>query len=270
MKRKDTHTMINLRDPASIRARRPLLVAHRGGVITPDAPENSLAAIRLAAAHGYDMVELDVREARDEEPVLFHGLLGSRLDIDCGVERAVEELTSQELAEIRYRASDETIPTLDRALALCRSLHLGVMLDLKPAIPSRPFLQRVAALVEEHHLDAASVTIEQHPLAREVLAGPVIQRVSPGDFQRAMDGEVVSLQDQFWFGWAAELSNAAAARLQQNGAFILVSINSFHYPAHAHAVLAQQDIQRLLAAGVDGFQIDSVYGDFLVSQDWQS
>jgi glycerophosphoryl diester phosphodiesterase len=262
--------MINLRDPASIRARRPLLVAHRGGVITPDAPENTLAAIRLAATRGYDMVELDVREARDGEPVLFHGLLGSRLDIDCGVDRAVEELTSQELAEIRYRASDETIPTLARALALCRSLRLGVMLDLKPAAPSRTFLQRVAALVEAHDLGAASVTITQHSLAREVLARQVIQRVSTADCQRALEGEAVSLEGQFWFGWAAELPDAAVARLQDSGAFILVSINSFHYPAHAHTALARQDIQRLLAAGVDGFQSDSVYEDFLVSQNSRS
>lgn len=263
MTRESPHTIINLRDPASIRARRPLLVAHRGGVIAPDAPENSLAAIRLAAAHGYDMVELDVREARDGEPVLFHGLMGGRLDIDCGVDRAVEELTSQELAAIRYRASDQTIPTLDRALALCRSLRLGVMLDLKPALPSRPFLQRIAALVQAHDLGAASVTIEQHPLAREVLAGPVIQRVAEGDFRRVLEGEAVPLQGQFWFGWAAELPDAAVARLQESGAFILVSINSFHYPPHAHATLAGQDIRRLLAAGVEGFQIDAQYEPFL-------
>ncbi len=264
MTRQSPPTIINLHDPASIRARRPLLVAHRGGVIAPDAPENSLAAIRLAAAHGYDMVELDVREARDGEPVLFHGLMGGRLDIDCGVDRAVEELTSQELAAIRYRASDQTIPTLDRALALCRSLRLGVMLDLKPALPSRPFLQRIAKLVQAHDLGAASVTIEQHPLAREVLAGPVIQRVAEVDFRRVLEGEAVPLQGQFWFGWAAELPDAAVARLQESGAFILVSINSFHYPPHAHATLAGQDIQRLLAAGVEGFQIDSVYEGFLV------
>jgi glycerophosphoryl diester phosphodiesterase len=264
MQRKETHSLINLRDPASIRARRPLLVAHRGGVIAPGAPENSLAAIRLAAAHGYDMVELDVRQARDGEPVLFHGLLGSRLDIDCGVDRAVEELTSQELAAIRYRASDETIPTLAQALALCRSLRLGVMLDVKTGAPSRTFLERIAALVDAHHLGAASVTISQHPLAREVLAEPVIQRVSRNDFQRALDGEALSLQGQFWFGWAAELPDAAVAPLQRNGAFILVSINTFHYPAHAHAALAQEDIRRLLAAGVDGFQIDSAYEDFVV------
>ena len=57
--------MLNLRDRYSIKKRKPLLIAHRGGVLSPDTPENSLGAIRLAAHRGYDMVELDVREAKD-------------------------------------------------------------------------------------------------------------------------------------------------------------------------------------------------------------
>lgn len=77
--------MINLRDFLSIKKRRPILIAHRGGVIAPDAPENSLAAIRLASQRGYDMVELDVVEAKDHVPMLFHAFRGSgNLYVDCG------------------------------------------------------------------------------------------------------------------------------------------------------------------------------------------
>ena len=77
-----------------------------------------------------------------------------------------------------------------------------------------------------------------------------------------MDGEDLSLAGKFWFGWAAELPSETVARLQQCGAFVIPSINTFHYPAHARYLLARQDIERLRAAGVDGFQIDSVYGRF--------
>lgn len=65
--------MINLHDPADIAARRPILIAHRGGVIAPGAPENSQRAIELAAQQGYDLVELDICCAADHVPVLFHG-----------------------------------------------------------------------------------------------------------------------------------------------------------------------------------------------------
>ena len=42
-------SLINLNDAAQVRERRPLLIAHRGGVITEKSPECSLAAIELAA-----------------------------------------------------------------------------------------------------------------------------------------------------------------------------------------------------------------------------
>lgn len=45
-------------------------VAHRGASAL--APENTLAAIRLAIAAGADMVEVDVQRSRDGVPVLIH------------------------------------------------------------------------------------------------------------------------------------------------------------------------------------------------------
>ena len=264
MKHDTAEGVVNLRDQGSIRARRPLLVAHRGGVIAPSAPENSLAAIRLAEVHGYDMVELDVRGAKGGEPVLFHGSDGRGLVVDCGVEQFVEDLTSDELASIRYRASTEYIATLAQALALCASLKLGVMLDIKVGEPSEAFLQRIADLLRAHQLGSATVTISHHPLVQEYLADQVILPVSEEDLKRVCRGRAVSLEGQYWFGWAAELPSSTVPLLQRNGAFVIPSINTFHYPAHARRALARQDIRRLLAAGVDGFQIDSVYEDLLL------
>ncbi len=259
--------MVNLRDPASIQTRKPLLVAHRGGVIAPDAPENSLAAIRLAARQGYDMVELDVREAKDKEPVLFHRPGGRGLFVDCGIEQDVENLTSDELTAIYYRASNEPIATLAQALALCQSLNLAVMLDIKAGAPSEAFFQRIAELLEAHELGSATVTISHHPLIREYLADLVILPVSEQDSLRVYRGETVPMRGQYWFGWAARLPGAAVKLLQQNGAFVIPAINTFHYPVHAHHELARQDAERLLAAGADGFQIDSVYADIFLESD---
>jgi len=259
--KRDQDKLIDLHDPACIQARRPVLIAHRAGVIDANAPENSLGAIRLAAVHGYDMVELDVREARDGEPVLFHGSSARGLLIDCGVRHFVEELTSDELTALRYRASTERIPTLAQALALCASLGLGVMLDIKAGDGSDRFFGRIAGLLRQHALTRATVTISPGRKVCAALEGLALLPVSREDEARACRGEPVSLDGQFWFGWAAELPNEAVAALQQHGALVVVSINTFHYPSHAHHSLARQDIRRLLAAGVEGFQIDSVYGD---------
>jgi glycerophosphoryl diester phosphodiesterase len=210
------------------------------------------------------MVELDVREAKDGVPVLFHGLSGSSLYADCGVERTIHELTSDELVKVRYRASAEHIATLAEALALCASLNLGVMLDIKGGGSSEGYLRRVADLLDAHHLGSAAVTISRDPLVRDHLADRVLYPISDEDVRRVGDGEAVPLAGQYWFGWAARLSRETVERLQQNGAFAIVSINTFHYPAHAHYELAGQDVRRLLAAGVEGFQIDSVYEDLFL------
>ena len=65
-------SLIDLNDTAQVRERRPLLIAHRGGVITERSPECSLAAIELAAESGYSMVELDVQSSLDGVPIVFH------------------------------------------------------------------------------------------------------------------------------------------------------------------------------------------------------
>ena len=262
MKTDADNGLVNVRDYAGFGDRQPLIIAHKGGVVTPDAPENSLAAIRLAADHRYDMVEIDVQEPKDGEPTVTHD---ANLLRNCGVDVEVRTLTHAEVRAILYRASDQHIPTLAEALALCQSLDVGVMLDLKISVdppPSTAFLQRVSELLEAYQLLSASVTISMHPLARQVLDGKVLFPVSKEDMRKAAQGEPVPLQGQYWFGLPEELPSGAVEPLQRNGAFVIPAINGFRYPAHAHYELARQDAERLLSAGVDGFQIDSMYEEF--------
>ena len=47
----------------------PKIVAHRGA--SGDAPENTLAAIRMAADHGATWIEIDVNISRDAVPVSY-------------------------------------------------------------------------------------------------------------------------------------------------------------------------------------------------------
>jgi hypothetical protein len=118
---------IDLRDPAAVAARRPLRIAHRGGVVGPGAPENSLAAVERAAAAGYDLVELDVERSREGEPFLFHDR-GGHLGRCCGVDARIADLPAAALASLTYRASDQPLASLDAALARCAALGLGVVL----------------------------------------------------------------------------------------------------------------------------------------------
>ena len=87
--------------------------AHRGlhDNRTP-APENSLAAFRLAREWGYGS-ELDVHLTADDQLVVIHD---SRLQRACGVEGIVEDKTLDELADLRLFGTREGIPTFASVL----------------------------------------------------------------------------------------------------------------------------------------------------------
>jgi glycerophosphoryl diester phosphodiesterase len=76
--------------------------------------ENSRAAFAAAieARHG---IELDVQISGDAQAIVFHDEWLHRLSVDEGMVRA---RTAAELARIRLRDSDETIPSLAEILAL--------------------------------------------------------------------------------------------------------------------------------------------------------
>ncbi|HEY8146856.1 MAG TPA: glycerophosphodiester phosphodiesterase family protein [Kofleriaceae bacterium] len=102
----------------------PRLAAHRGAA--SQAPENSLAAIRLAFARGADGVEVDVRLSADRVPVLCHDEDTRRV---AGVARTVAEQTVAELAALDL-GGGERIPTLEQALAAVPDGKI-LWLDLK-------------------------------------------------------------------------------------------------------------------------------------------
>jgi glycerophosphoryl diester phosphodiesterase len=89
------------------------LIAHRGA--SADAPENTLAAFRLAWQQGADAIEGDFRLTADGELVCLHDRTTKRT---AGVERVAAESTLEQLRELEYGAwkgpgwRGEPLPTL--------------------------------------------------------------------------------------------------------------------------------------------------------------
>lgn len=96
---------------------RPAIIAHRGA--SHDAPENTLASIRLGWEQGADAVEIDVHQSRDGHIVVIHD---ATLRKTAGVDRRVESLTLAELQALEVgrwkhrRWEGERIPTLSEVL----------------------------------------------------------------------------------------------------------------------------------------------------------
>jgi glycerophosphoryl diester phosphodiesterase len=108
----------------------PLIIAHRGD--SHNAPENTLAAFRLALEKGADGVEFDVQLARDGGPVVIHDF---NLKRTAGRGGRISDMTSEDLAALgagswfnrkfpalaRPEYERENIPTLEQTLHAVRT-----------------------------------------------------------------------------------------------------------------------------------------------------
>ncbi|HET7754333.1 MAG TPA: glycerophosphodiester phosphodiesterase family protein [Anaeromyxobacteraceae bacterium] len=125
---------------------RPLVLAHRGA--SASAPENTLAAFRLAVEQGADGVELDVWRCASGEPVVIHDADARRT---AGVELDVSKASLRELRQLDAGAwkgapfRGERIPTLSEVL---RELPRSVVnVELKSRGRSDARLARAVAQV---------------------------------------------------------------------------------------------------------------------------
>jgi glycerophosphoryl diester phosphodiesterase len=131
------------------REHRPVLViAHRGA--SAAAPENSLAAFRLAVEQRADFVELDVQESADGEVVVAHdtdlmklaGFAGKIWETDAATLRSIDIGSGKD-----PRFSAERVPTLAEALAVCKG-RSRVVVELKSYGHNQRLEERVAGIVE--------------------------------------------------------------------------------------------------------------------------
>lgn len=115
----------------------PRVLAHRGGGAL--APENTLAGLRAAAAHGFRGVEFDAKLTRDGVAVLMHDetldrTTNARGPVAQANWTALERLDAGSWCDRRF--AGEPIPTLTAALRLCADLGLWPNVEIK-ACPGR-------------------------------------------------------------------------------------------------------------------------------------
>jgi glycerophosphoryl diester phosphodiesterase len=131
------------------RSNQPVLViAHRGA--SASAPENTLAAFRLAAEQGADFVELDVQESKDGQVLVHH-------DSDLmKVGRSAMKIWETDAAQLRTvdigshagrQFSEERVPALADVLAACKG-KARVVIELKSYGHDQRLEERVVEIVE--------------------------------------------------------------------------------------------------------------------------
>jgi glycerophosphoryl diester phosphodiesterase len=145
------------------------VIAHRGASLT--APENTLAAFRLAAEQAADFVELDVQESADGEVLVVH-------DSDLmKVGRSPLRIWESTAADLRavdigsHRApqfSGERVPTLAEALAACKG-RVRVVVELKSYGHAQRLEERVVEIVEAAGMERETIFMSlEHGMVRRL------------------------------------------------------------------------------------------------------
>ena len=111
----------------------PLWIAHRGAGTL--APENTLAAFRLGADHGYRAFECDVKLSADGVPFLLHD---ATLERTTGATGAAGECRWSELSRLDAgswhgpRHAGEPLPTLQAIARYLQANGFALDLEIKP------------------------------------------------------------------------------------------------------------------------------------------
>lgn len=129
----------------------PEWVAHRGAGRV--APENTLAAFRLGASHGFRMMEYDVKLTADDVPILLHDDTLDRTSTGSG--RAAD-FRFAELARHDFGAwhsaeySGEPIATLYSIAAYTRANGIHSNIEIKPTTGMETHTgERIALLAKQ-------------------------------------------------------------------------------------------------------------------------
>lgn len=160
----------------------PCWIAHRGAGTL--APENTLAAFRLGADHGFAMFECDVKLSADGEPFLLHDAELDRTTNGQGASALLswDALSRLDAGSWHGRAyAGEPLLRLEALARWLQGLGLMVNLEIKPnpgddARTGRVVAERVAALWARSEVKPLLSSFSVAALEAAVEAQPALPR----------------------------------------------------------------------------------------------
>lgn len=241
----------------------PRWIAHRGAGLL--APENTLAALRLGAAHGYRMAECDVKLSADGVPFLLH---------DATLTRTTQGLSDVAGANASALAGDhswavlsqldaggwhsrayagEPLPTLAQVARHVRANGLMLNIEIKPTPGTEAHTGQVVAQVAERLWAGAAVPPLLSSFRPEALAAA--REVAP-TLPRAL------LLDTLWPGCLEQASALGCVALVCHhplwDAPLVAQARALGLRQLSYTANEATDVERLLALGTDGIITDRV------------
>ena len=240
----------------------PRWVAHRGAGKL--APENTLAAFRLGARHGYRMFECDAKLSADGVPFLMHDATLQRTTngrevfgpaaSEVGGDHAWSELSRLDAGGWHSRAfAGEPLPTLENVSRFCLANGYLLNIEIKPT----PGTEHETGQVVARHADR---------LWNDAPVAPLLTSFRPESLESALQTAARLprglLLDTLWPGWLETALALECAAIVCNHALwdrsTVTQAHSAGFRCLSYTVNDEWAAQRLIDLGTDGIITDRV------------
>ena len=232
----------------------PRWIAHRGAGKL--APENTLAAFRLGAAHGWRMFECDAKLSADGVVFLMHDATLDRTTNGHGIggQQAWGALSQLDAGGWHSRAfAGEPLPTLENLARFCRANDLLLNIEIKPTPGTERETGEVVAREAARLWQGAAVPPLLTSFQIDALKGA--QAVQP-ELPRGL------LLDTLWNGWLdTALSLGCQAVVCNHALWDAATVAQVHgagLRSLSYTVNDDWAAQRLIDLGTDGIITDRV------------
>lgn len=232
----------------------PRWIAHRGAGTL--APENTLAAFRLGATHGYRCFECDVKLSADGVPFLMHDATLERTTSGQGTAGDLPWAALSQLDAGGWHGRNwagEPLPTLAALARWIRANGFTLDLEIKPTPGHEEATGHAVALA-----------------VRELWAGaavqPLLTSFRPDALRAARDAAPELprglLLDELWPGWEGVARALGCVAVVTNhklmDAGLVAQLRAEGWRAMVYTVNERADAERLLGLGIDGIVTDAV------------
>lgn len=221
------------------------ITAHRGS--SKAAPENTMAAIKMAVEDMADFVELDVQETADGIVVLGHD---SSLKRVAGINRTINSYTFEDLEKLDVGSwfsdqyAGEPIPSLEEVMEYCKG-RVDMNIEIKNMGRDSALPDKVIKLIEKYQMKEQCVVTSTRlsylervkELAPEVRTGYIVS-AAYGDYYSSEAIDFISLRSSF-------VNERLVEAAHEKGKAV-----------HAWTVNSKSEMERMKMLGVDNIITD--------------
>lgn len=232
---------------------RPAIFAHRGA--SAYAPENTLAAFKLAVDQGADAIELDAKLCADGQIIVIHDQTVERTSNGAGKVAdlplsALQELDAGSWFGLEFKG--EPIPTLDEVFeAVGQKIFINIELT-NYASPRDLLPDKVAELIKRHNLQSQVMFSSFNPLALRRA-----HKLLPENFLGLLTpAGIAGVWARSWLGSWLVPYGALHPELKDVTVKLIARQHTRGRRVHTWTVNKPEDMAQLFQWGVDGIFTD--------------